>query len=338
MDEWRGLNLAKGIVHAIVHLTFRLLLLGRLGVQLLLDTESLQKGGAAIANDAGGSSGASGAGGGAVGDASTGADGSSLTCTTDFDCQGLNFDGCKIVHCNKGEGVCGPSEKNTGGWRRARGHDRDVTQADDIGYPTLLVDNGNGMPNSPMFYLGVWKHTGTASNIEIHRFNENPSLGGASADLAGILPGAYDQFGSSPGMAVVGLFGGRLRLLFAGDPTGPVAMGMHEVDIDEVTFKASPQAQQPKVDPGVVGYDTKPRGPVPRLLSDSWGMWVQGEKLFFFDNQVAATPVYTGKRVVGFAPVLGIGGPYALLETEPAGNPGALPPSCGPMAAPRCSL
>ena len=98
-------------------------------------------------------------------------------------------------------------------------------------------------------------------------------------------------------------------------------MGMHEVDIDEGTFRASPQAQQPKVDPGVVGYDTKPQGPVPRLISDNWGMWVQGNKLFFFDNQVAATPVYTGKRVVGFSPVLGIGGPYALLETEPMENP-----------------
>ena len=253
----------------------------------LLDTESLQKGGAAVANDGGGSSGASGAGGGAVGDASTGADSSSPTCTTDFDCQGLNFDGCRIVHCNKGDGVCGPSEKRRVGVVPEGAVDR-VTEADEIGYPTLLVDNGNGMPNSPMFYLDIWARTGTTnSNIELHRYNENPLFGGASADLAGILPGAYEQFGSSPGMAVVGLLGGRLRLLFAGDSAGLVAMGMHEVDIDEGTFKAAPQAQQPKVDPGVVGYDTKPQGPVPRLISDNWGMWVQGEKLFFFDNQVA---------------------------------------------------
>jgi hypothetical protein len=296
-------------------LPFVLIVSGISACSFLLDTEALQKGGSAVSSD-GGSSGESGSGG--AGGSAAPPDGSPM-CATDFDCQGPNFDGCKVVHCVSGK--CGASEKWSGLGVVPEGNVELVTQADEIGYPTLLVDNGNSMPNVPNFYLGVWKHEGTTTNIELHRYNENPSLGGGSADLAGIFPAAYEQFGSSPGMAVVGLLGGRLRLLFAGDPTGAAPMGMHEVDIDEGTFKAAPVAQQPKVDPGVPGFDTKPRGPAPRMISDNWGMWVQGEKLFFFDNQTAAMPVYTAKRVLGFAPIIGIGGPYAVLETEPAANP-----------------
>jgi hypothetical protein len=290
-------------------LPFVLMVSGFSACSFLLDTESLQKGGAAVASD-GGSSGGGGAGGGGAR-----VDGGPM-CATDFDCQGPNFDGCKLVRCNMG--VCG-AEKYTGVGIVPEGNVEQVIEADEIGYPTLLVDNGTGMPNSPNFYLGVWKHTGTTSNIELHRYNENPSLGGASADLAGIVPGAYEQYGSSPGMVVAGIF--RLRLLFAGDPTGPAPMGMHELDINEVNFKAFAMTDQPKVDPGVSGYDTKPRGPAPRMISDTWGMWVQGDKLFFFDNQSPAMPVYAAKRVLGFSPVIGIGGPYAILETEPAGSP-----------------
>jgi hypothetical protein len=296
-------------------LPFILVASGISACSFLLDTESLQKGAAPVSSE-GGSPEASGGSGGAGG-GSTIADGTPM-CATDFDCQGPNFDGCKLVRCNNG--VCG-AEKYTGLGIVPEGTVESVTEADEIGYPTLLVDNGTSMPNIPNFYLGVWKQAGNASNIELHRYNENPSLGGASADLTAILPGAYEQFGSSPGMAVVGLLGGRLRLLFAGDPTGAVPMGMHEVDIEEATFKASPMTMQPKVDPGVLGYDSKPRGPVPRMISDNWGMWVQNSKLFFFDNQTAAMPAYTAKRVTGFTPVIGLGGPYAILETEPVGNP-----------------
>jgi len=270
-----------------------------------------------VTTDGGGSSGASGAGGGALGDASTGATDSGVMCTTDFDCQGPNFDGCTLVRCMKG--VCG-SEKYTGLGVTPEGTVDTVTQADEIGYPTLLVDQGNAVLNiAPIFLLGVWKHTGATSNIEIHRYTENPNFGGAAADLAAIIPGVYEQFGSSPGIAVTGLGGGRLRLLFAGDPAGAPPMGMHQLDIDEGNFKVV-QMSQPK-DPGVAGYDAKPRGPVPRLITDNWGMWVQGDKLFFFDNQNPAVPAYSAKRVVGFSPAIGIGGPYAILETEPMGNP-----------------
>src|SRR5262249_12190212 len=146
---------------------------------LLLDTESLQKGGAAVGVDggisgggsggAGGAAGTGGTGGSALGDASV-TDGG-MTCVSDFDCQGLNFDGCKLVRCVNG--TCGGSEKYTGIGVSPEGDPTLVFQADDIGYPAILADNTN-------FYLATWRHDGTATNIDLRRFNEDPKLGGAN--------------------------------------------------------------------------------------------------------------------------------------------------------------
>ena len=254
-------------------------------------------------------------------------------CTSDFDCQGRTSTAARSSTVT---GICGPS-RSRGTRRRTRGTVDTVTQADDIGYPTLLVDNGNGMPNSPMFYLGVWKHTGTVTNIELHRFNENPSLGGASADLAGILPGAYEQFGSSPGMAVSGLLGGRLRLLFAGDPPGRPRWGCTESTSrgNLQGFATSAAAQGRSRRRRLRHQAAGPRAPAD---CDNWGMWVQGNKLFFFDGQVAATPVYTGKRVVGSRPSSESAVPMRSSKPSPWEIRLARPPSSGPTAAHRCSL
>jgi hypothetical protein len=304
----RGLNLAKGTGMRRLALLFLSSVAGLSACSFLLDTEDLKKGPAASATDAG----ATEAGTGQPTDAASTADADAGACTTDFDCLPTNFNGCQRIKCKNG--TCGMPEKYSGVGVSPEGAIQTSVQADDIGYPSLLADGSN-------FYLAVWKRDGTmTTNIEVHRIPENPALGGQRTDLASLLPNAYEQYGSSPGMAVVGLLGGRLRLLFAADPTGVAApMGMHLLDVDETTLQPPAKAEQPKVDPAVVGFDTNPRGPAPRLINGDWGLWVQSEKLFFFDGQNPGTAAYAARRVLDFAPMIGVGGPYAALATAPTG-------------------
>jgi hypothetical protein len=97
---------------------------------------------------------------------------------------------------------------------------------------------------------------------------------------------------------------------------------MQLVDIDRQPLQAAGMNMQPTDQPIVPGYDTNPRRLAPRLmaaLGPPSGMWVQQEKLHFFDGKVAAV-AFAAKRVLGFAPLIGVGGPYAVLETAPLGQ------------------
>ena len=90
-------------------LALALSVIGASACSLLLDTEALQKKGAA---GAGGASGAAGSGGGA-GDLDSGRDGGGAACNSDVDCQPADtVDGCTRYECK--DNTCLPARAYTG--------------------------------------------------------------------------------------------------------------------------------------------------------------------------------------------------------------------------------
>jgi len=278
---------------------------------LLLDTESLQKKGSVTG--AGGSGGSAGAGGGNV-DAGNVEAGKS--CQTDFDClPGLEIDGCTLYTCGADK-TCQLPERNAGGLGVvSAGTVENLMTADDIGYPSLLADSGD-------IVMGVWHRTAGVTDVLVRKYPAYPQ-GGAGAELSAIAPGMFRNYGSSPGMIVRPTLPPRkVRLLLAADRLGDAGagLGVRQVDIDVPTANNTLRlsAMQPVLsDLGIGGYDTRPRVFPPRLLpnglQDPAGMWVQQQRLFYFNGTTAAEAFNT-KRVLGFVPLAG-SGVHAALET-----------------------
>src|SRR6266849_8850148 len=118
----------------------------------LLDTDSLQtKSGTTGAGGMGGQGGAS--------DAMADAPDAGKTCTSDTDClPGLEIDGCTVYACGPAKDrTCRPPRPNSGGLGIvSAGSVETVMTADDIGYPSLLVDGGD-------IIMAVWHRTGSTS-------------------------------------------------------------------------------------------------------------------------------------------------------------------------------
>jgi hypothetical protein len=288
---------------------------------LFLDTDSLQKGEPTTAT--GGSSGAAGS---SMADASSEADSDAESgtkgCRSDFDCQGPQLDSCMVNKCGADDAgasqTCAAPTPYSGLAIAPEADVETLFQADEIGYPNLLADGTD-------IFLGVWARNGTATNIPLRRYSENPTLGATTTDLNGLTPGVFKGFGSSPGMFALAL-PRRLRLLLAADIAEASATGMYQVDLDAPgpNLNLRLDVKQPAVaDLGVPGYDAKPRGPVPVMLpgffAEPGGLWVQQDKLFHFDGTTASV-AFSAKRVLSFAALAGYGGIHAVLETTALGG------------------
>jgi hypothetical protein len=280
-------------------------LAGASACSLLLDTDALQKGTA-------GTGGSAGAGGG---DLDAGREGG-VGCTTDLDCQPVDaVDGCMSYKCGADK-TCAPPNKFVGLGVVAVGTSAEnAEQAEDFGYPSLIADGTD-------LVLAAWKRTANnASNIVVRKYDENPQILPASADLNVITGNRFESVLSSPGI-IMRNAPRRIRLFAAAKLTGAMATGMYQLDVDLATLRVS--AMQPtKADLAITGYDTSARGPVPRLLpgpalGEPVGMWVQQGKLFFFDANNTGE-VFGTKRVIGFAPLAANAGLHAALETTALG-------------------
>jgi hypothetical protein len=290
-------------------LALALSIVGASACSLLLDTEALQKKGAAGAGGAGGSGGAGGGGA----DVDAGRD-AGISCNSDLDCQPVDtVDGCLRYQCV--DKTCLPPRAHTGLAVASVGGDPETAdQAEEIGYPSLLADGTD-------LVLAFWKRNQTTTNIVIRKYDERPEIGPVSADLNAISTNRFESLSSSPGIIIRGI-PKRIRLLAAAKPMGAMATGMYQMDVDLSTLRIS--AQQPmRTDLGVTGYDVNPRGPAPRLLpgglAEPFGMWIQQGKLYYLDGNGAAE-VYAAKRVIGFAPLAANAGIHAALETTELGN------------------
>jgi hypothetical protein len=290
------------------HLALITFLAGASACSLLLDTEALQ--GTA---GAGGSAGAGGTGGtgGADLDASREA---GAGCTTDIDCQPLGmFDGCMTYKCV--DNTCASPTKFVGLGVMPIGIDAEnAEQADEFGYPSLIADGTD-------LVLAAWKRNGTQSNMVVRKYDENPLILPASADLNAITGNRFESVSSSPGIIMRNL-PRRIRLFAAAKPTGTAATGMYQLDIDLANLRVSTN-QPTKADLMVTGYDTPQRGSPPRLLpgpslGEPVGMWIQQGKLFYFDANNTGE-VFGSKRVIGFAPLAASAGLHAALETTALG-------------------
>jgi hypothetical protein len=232
-------------------------------------------------------------------------------CTTDLDCQPIDaLDGCMSYKCNADK-TCDPPTKFVGLGVVAIGTSAEnAEQADDFGYPSLIADGTD-------LVLAAWKRTGTQSNIVVRKYDENPAILPASADLNVITANRFESVASSPGIIMRNV-PRRIRLLAAAKPTGTAATGMYQLDIDLATLRVS-MNQPNKPELMITGYDTVPRGSPPRLLpgpalGEPVGMWIQQGKLFYFDAN-NASEVFSSKRVIGFAPLAANAGLHAALET-----------------------
>ena len=283
-------------------------LVGASACSLLLDTEALQG-----TTGTGGSAGGGGTGGSGGADLDASHD-AGPGCTTDIDCQPVGtVDGCMSYKCL--DNTCASPTKFVGlGVVSVGTEAENAEQAEDFGYPSLVADGSD-------LVLAAWKRTGTQTNIVVRKYDENPLLLPASADLNVITGNRFDSVSSSPGIIMRNL-PRRIRLLAAAKPTGTAATGMYQMDIDLASLRAS-MNQPTKADLAVAGYDTPPRSSPPRLLpgpalGEPVGMWIQQGKLFYFDANNTGE-VFGSKRVIGFAYLAANAGLHAALETTPLG-------------------
>lgn len=295
-------------------------LVGASACSLLLDTEPLQKGtgGAAAAGGAGGSGGSGGTAGsaGSAGDLDASRE-AGTSCNSNLDCQPLEaVDGCMRYQCATDSKTCMPPRAHSGlGVVSVPGDAEIADQADDIGYPSLLADGTD-------LILGFWKRNGTSSTIMLRKYDsEQPQMGALAADLHAITANRFESVASSPALMIRGI-PRRIRLFAAAKPTGAMATGMYQMDVDVSNLRASTM-QPMRAEIGVPGFDTSPRGPAPRLLpaglAEPFGMWVQQGKLFFFDASNFGE-VFGTKRVIGFSPLVASAGIHAALETTDLGS------------------
>ena len=295
-------------------LALALSLVGASACSLLLDTDALQKNGAAGAGGVSGAAGAAGAAGssgagGSAGNLDAGQD-AGASCSTDLDCQPVDtVAGCTRYECGSDKTCLTPRPYTGLGVVAVPGDAEIADQAEEIGYPSLLADGTD-------LVLAFWKRNATTSNIVIRKYDERPEISPTSADLNAIGSNRFESLWSSPGIIIRGI-PRRLRLLAAAKPIGTVATGMYQMDVDLANLRIS-AVQPTKMDLGITGYDVLPRGPAPRLLpaglAEPSGMWIQQGKLFYFDA-TSAGEVYSSKRVIGFAPLAANVGVHAALET-----------------------
>jgi hypothetical protein len=288
---------------------------------LLLDTESLQGGTTATsvtATTGAGGSGQGGAGGGdrdAMATKDAPAFEAGRACNSDTDClPGLDVDGCTLYTCGGSDDrTCKPPKPNTGGLGIVAAGPIDVVMtADEIGYPSVLADGSD-------FVMGAWHKTGAATDVLLVKYP--PSQGAAKVELSALAPGVFRSYGSSPGFVTRTQVPRKIRMLLAAERLGDAGgMGMRLVDLDVPTLNNNVKlANMQPADPGVGGYDTPPRSFPPRMIApmsivqEPAGMWIQQEKLYYFDGTVAAEG-FGAKRVLGFSP-LGGPGVHAALET-----------------------
>jgi hypothetical protein len=299
-------------------------IVGASACSLLLDTDKLQKGaggvgGAGGTAGAGGTSGTGGAAGtggagGSAGDVDAGRD-AGASCNSDLDCQPVeSVDGCIRHECATDTKTCLPPRAHSGLAVVSVGDAEDADRADDIGYPSLLADAND-------LVLSFWKRNGTATTIVLRRYDERPGVLPQTADLNAIAPGTFESVASSPGLIARNL-PRRIRLFAAAKPVGVAATGMYQMDIDLPSLRRS--AMQPRAEIGVAGFDANPRGPVPRLLpnpvlGEPVGMWIQQNRLFYFDGNNMGE-VFSTKRVIGFSPLAAGAGIHAALETTDLGS------------------
>jgi hypothetical protein len=182
-------------------------LVGASACSLLLDTEALKKGG--------GTGGSAGTGGG---DLDAGREGG-VGCTTDLDCQPVDMlDGCTSYKCGADK-TCDPPAKSMGLGVVAVGTAAENAEnADDFGYPSLIADGTD-------LVLAAWKRTGSMSNIVVRKYDENPQILPASADLNVITGNRFESVASSPGMMMRNA-PRRIRLFAAAKLSGGAATGM----------------------------------------------------------------------------------------------------------------
>jgi hypothetical protein len=285
---------------------------GASACSLLLDTGSLQQSGA------GGATGSGGADAMAPSDAS----GESVVgkrCMSDTDClPSVEIDGCTFYPCGA-DMTCQPPRTNSGNLGVvSAGTVETVMNADDIGYPSLLADGGDVV-------MAVWHKTGTTTDVLIRKYPAYP-LGGAGVELSAIAPGMFKSYASSPGIITRTALPRKMRLLLAAERTGDAGgtTGMRLVDVDvpaglNNNLRLSTMQPVP-ADLGVTGYDTRPRSFPPRMMANGFqepaGMWVQQQKLYYFDGAIAAE-AFSTKRVLGFMPLApGGGGVHAALQTS----------------------
>jgi hypothetical protein len=289
----------------------------------LLDTASLQRG----AGGAGGQGGEADAGSDGAADAR---DAAAKSCTSDADClPGLEVDGCTVYACGPPDDrTCRAPQPNSGGLGIvSAGSVETIMTADDIGYPSLLSDGSD-------IVMAVWHRTGSASDILVRKYGAYPQTG-AGAELSAIAPGMFRAYGSSPGLMVRPGIPRRVRLLLAADRIADAGSGMAmrllDIDVPALNNNLKLSAMQPTpTDLGIAGYDRSPRSFPPRLFIngpfDPAGMWIQQNKLYYFDG-MGAREAYSGKRVIGFSPLFGATGVHAALETATVDADGGTGPS-----------
>jgi len=246
------------------------------------------------------------------------------SCKSDTDClPSVEIDGCTLYTCGA-DMTCQPPSSNSGKLGVvSAGTVESVMNADDFGYPSLLVDGGEVL-------MAVWHKTGTTTDVLVRKYAAYP-LGGAGVELSVIAPGMFRSYASSPGLIVRSPLPRKVRLLLAAERTDDAGSGtgMRQVDIDVpagLNNNLRLSAMQPApADLGVTGYDTRPRAFAPRMLPNGFqepaGMWVQQQKLYYFDGAIAAE-AFSTKRVLGFMPLAG-GGVHAALQTSDLADGGA---------------
>jgi hypothetical protein len=296
-----------------IGLTWGLLLLGTSACSLLLDTASLQKGDGGHAADA-------------MPEADAPSD-AGKSCTSDIDCVPPDLDGCMIHTCaaDGGPKTCNPPTSNSGGLGiTVAGSIETVLTADDIGYPSLLADGSD-------FVMAVWHKSGTTTDVLVRKYPAYPQAPGG-AELSAIAPGMFRSYASSPGLVTRVAVPRKVRFLLAADLLGDAdsGTGMRLVDIDVPSLNNNLKlsATQPTpADLGIGGYDTRARAFPPRMMPNGVmepvGMWIQQQKLFYFDG-ASAREAFSAKHVLGFSPLFATTGVHAALETsdDVDGGPG----------------
>jgi hypothetical protein len=288
---------------------------------LLLDTGSLQGGKTAGSSGSGGSAGSTGTGGEGGTPTDAGPDAPAKMCSSDPDClpSGFEVNGCIFYGCGPDKKCAAPAP-NTGKLGIvSAGTVETVMTADDIGYPSLLADGSD-------IIMSVWHRTGMTSDVLIRKYPAYPQ-GGVGVELSAIGMGMFRSYGSSPGLISKAGLPRKIRLLLAADRGGAAAgMGMRLLDVDVPTLNNNIKlstVQPVPVDLGVAGYDTPPRAFPPRLMPNGVmepvGMWMQQQKLFYFDGAMA-TEEFSAKRVLGFVPLAGAGVHAALQTAEIVGG------------------
>src|SRR5439155_12408049 len=103
----------------------------------------------------------------------------------------------------------------------------------------------------------------------------------------------------------------KVRLLLAadrlGDADGGTGMSLVDIDVPSLNINMKLSAMQPTPpDLGIHGYDTRPRSFPPRMMpngvQEPVGMWMQQQKLYYFDG-ASAREAFSAKRVLGFSPL-----------------------------------